>query len=71
MSEKRQCPHVTSCPMFELFELKQVLQVWRTYYCEFTFEQCERYRRFSAGEKVPLNLLPNGKILDVAGGDKG
>ncbi len=60
------CPNVNGCPLFPLFKLKSSLGVWQTHYCESNFAACERYRLAQAGTRVPPNLLPNGKTLDLA-----
>ena len=59
------CPHVTSCPLYRLFTVRDSLRVWQIHYCDGRFDQCERLRLARAGEGVPQNLLPNGKLLDL------
>ncbi len=59
------CDHVTTCPMYALFSVKESLRVWQIHYCNGRFENCERLRRARAGEGVPRDLLPNGKRLDA------
>ncbi len=59
------CARVSSCPLFKAFSMKSSLRVWQSYYCDGDFNRCERWRRVSAGEPVPANLLPNGRILEV------
>jgi hypothetical protein len=59
------CSHANTCPLFPLFSLKASLSVWQLHYCNGQFENCERLKRAKAGERVPPNLLPNGKSLDL------
>jgi hypothetical protein len=59
------CPHENGCPLFPLFRLKASLGVWRTQYCDGDHTACARYRLSHAGNRVPSNLLPNGKSLEL------
>jgi hypothetical protein len=40
------------------------LRVWESFYCEGSFERCERYRLHQSGREIPGRLLPNGRLLD-------
>lgn len=68
MSEPKVCPHSYSCQMYELFQLQGALNVWKMNYCRGDFERCARYKKAEAGEAPPVNLMPNGKMLNRAGG---
>jgi hypothetical protein len=57
------CENVEGCPLFPLFSIKSSLALWKTYYCEADYSRCARLRLRAAGELVPPNLLPNGKLL--------
>jgi hypothetical protein len=57
------CPHMTSCELYGLFQLTAALRVWQVNYCESEFEKCVRYQKVCDGGLVPINLLPNGKML--------
>jgi hypothetical protein len=59
------CPHLSSCPLFPLFTMKASLSVWQVHYCKGQFESCSRLKLSKAGQRVPPNLLPNGKTLDL------
>ncbi len=59
------CPRVSTCPLFKQFSLKSSLKVWQQYYCEGDFGRCERWKLVSSNQPVPLDLLPNGKHLNV------
>ena len=61
------CPNTQGCPLFPLFRMKSYLGVWQTHYCENAFETCARYQLAQQGVRVPPNLLPNGKELNLAG----
>lgn len=59
------CTHKDSCALFPVISLSSALKIWQTFYCDGKFETCLRYQRSLKGEKVPPNLLPNGKELDL------
>ncbi|HSM92366.1 MAG TPA: hypothetical protein VLT47_05710 [Anaeromyxobacteraceae bacterium] len=59
------CPRIDSCPLFKQFQMKAALRVWQGYYCEGDQTRCERWKLVSANKPVPMNLLPNGRTLDV------
>ncbi len=59
------CPRVGTCPLFKQFTMKSSLNVWKAYYCEGDHGRCERWKLVAANQAVPLDLLPNGKHLDV------
>jgi hypothetical protein len=59
------CPRVVSCPLFAQFKVKSSLKVWQSFFCEGTFEKCERYKLVSEGKVCAPNLLPNGRLLEV------
>ena len=64
------CSHKDSCAMFPIISLSSALKIWQTFYCDGQHETCLRYQRSLKGEKVPPNLLPNGKALDLVVEDK-
>jgi hypothetical protein len=39
------------------------LRIWQSLYCEAAWERCERRRRLEAGECVPANFLPDGRVF--------
>jgi hypothetical protein len=59
------CARISTCPLFKAFSMKSSLRVWQSYYCEGEFNRCERWKRVAAGQPVPANLLPNGRLLEV------
>ncbi len=63
------CPNQRTCPLFPLFKVDSLLAVWKTYFCESSFEQCERFKRSSTGQSVPDTLLPNGNSLSLKATD--
>lgn len=62
------CTHKDSCALFPVISLNSALQIWQTFYCDGKHETCLRFQRSAQGQKVPANLLPNGKLLDLAAG---
>ncbi len=64
------CPNLSSCPLYPLFTLKSSLGVWQTHYCSAGYVACARYKLMQAGTRVPPNLLPNGKTLEVSGASR-
>lgn len=59
------CTRINSCPLFKQFSIKASLLVWTARYCESDFARCERLKLAVEGKPVPLNLLPNGRMLAV------
>ncbi|MBK9518310.1 MAG: hypothetical protein IPO09_13360 [Anaeromyxobacter sp.] len=59
------CPRVSACPLFAQFTVKASLRLWQAYYCDGSFDRCERYQLAATAKPVPSNLLPNGRLLDV------
>ena len=57
------CPHIKSCELYPLFRSDGLLLIWKMKYCDAAFSDCARFKRSCAAEKVPANLLPNGKYL--------
>ena len=56
------CPHANSCPLFP--KLVASLSFWRQEYCDNEkHKSCARFQKSTAGEAVPITLLPNGKDL--------
>jgi hypothetical protein len=49
--------------MYELFSASHTVRVWKALYCEADFTKCERHKRSQRKEDVPINLLPNGKVI--------
>jgi hypothetical protein len=64
------CTHKDTCALFPVISLSSALKIWQTFYCDSQHENCLRYQRSLKGEKVPPNLLPNGKVLDLRVEDK-
>jgi len=62
------CPHERSCDLFPLIEREQALRLWRDLYCERSHQRCTRFRLAQAGVTPAPELLPNGQILEAAGG---
>lgn len=62
------CTHKDSCALFPVISLNSALQIWQTFYCDGKHETCQRFQRSAQGQKVPANLLPNGKLLDLVEG---
>jgi hypothetical protein len=58
------CAHATTCPLYALFAAQEPLRVWQIHFCDGRFEECARLKRARAGQDVPRNLLPNGKLLE-------
>jgi len=60
------CSHMATCPLFAKFKMKASLRIWQDFFCQGQFETCARFKLAKAGTRVPPNLLPNGKTLDLA-----
>ena len=61
----RQCALMGTCELSRRFR-PDARNVWKTFYCAANFARCARYQRSAAGEAVPANLLPNGKVLHAS-----
>lgn len=70
VSSRPVCPHASSCSLFPRFAMRASLGVWAALYCESKFESCARYQAANERVAIPDLLLPNGKVLRVAGGEK-
>ena len=57
------CSRVSECPLFKVFTMNASLKLWKTLYCEAQFARCERFKLAGTGQRVPGNLLPNGRTL--------
>jgi len=62
------CARQDVCPLFTVLAMGPALPLWRALYCDEKPERCERLRRTQTGETPPLNLLPNGKLLNLSQG---
>lgn len=60
------CDRMEKCSLFQHFALKSSLTVWTSSYCKGDFSRCERFKLATAGQQIPSNLLPNGKMLHVS-----
>ena len=59
------CSRMGGCPLFKQFSIKASLAVWTARYCESDFARCARLQLATEGKPIPLNLLPNGRMLGV------
>jgi hypothetical protein len=66
----KDCPNVSGCEMYSLFRLAGTLATWKINYCNADYERCERYKLSSLGRSVPINLMPNGSLLQIRGAAK-
>ncbi len=57
------CPHLERCSLRQSIGMRAALGVWQSFYCEGSFERCERFKLAGAGLDVPARLLPNGRLL--------
>jgi len=62
-TERKVCPYESTCPMFAMFKLAGTLRVWQDNYCYADFTRCERFQRSQLGQRVPRELMPNGRML--------
>lgn len=60
------CPHVESCALYPQFSLDALLRYWKSSYCQADHARCARFRLSSAGEPVPVTLLPSGRHISAA-----
>jgi hypothetical protein len=64
------CSHSTACPLFAQFQLNTTLRSWKIMYCDSDTRSrnCHRFKLSESGHAVPLNLLPNGTMLEIDAG---
>lgn len=58
------CPNMNKCALFPRFSVEAALKIWQSYYCNRNFSTCERYKKLTAGQTVPDNLLPDGRTMN-------
>ncbi len=64
IGERKTCPFIKGCPFFNKYATKYPnLVSMAKIYCENFPTYCKRYQLRNAGQKVPVNLLPNGEFL--------
>jgi hypothetical protein len=56
------CQYIEGCPVYAYF-CRAAEMIYRAVYCERSFRESARYRLRTAGESVPINLLPQGTKL--------
>jgi hypothetical protein len=39
------------------------LRIWQSLYCDADWERCVRRKCIEAGDAMPPNLLPDGRVL--------
>ncbi len=62
--DKRACEFLSGCPFFNKYAAKYPnLTSLAEIYCKAFPSYCKRYQLRMAGQKVPINLLPNGDFL--------
>jgi DNA-binding response OmpR family regulator len=63
LAEGRKCSYLASCPFFEVMGSPADSAILREQYCRGDYRECERYRRKSSGQSVPINMHPDGSCL--------
>jgi hypothetical protein len=62
--DKKVCEFLSGCPFFNKYAPKYPnLASLAEIYCKAFPHYCKRYQLRIAGQKVPINLLPNGDFL--------
>lgn len=64
-AEDHRCPHAVLCALFPRFTSSVALKTWQVLYCEADYSRCVRYQASLRGEEPPIDLLPNGKTLEL------
>ena len=58
-----ECAYTSRCPLYAVFQIKPILEMWKNKYCKLDPEKCHRYKGIAKGELIPSNMLPNGELL--------
>ena len=59
------CARISGCPLYKAFAMKSSLRVWKTYYARATSTGASGSRSRTRARRVPPNMLPNGRMLEV------
>jgi hypothetical protein len=59
------CNRTSICPLFTVPAMSRALPLWRGRYCDEKPELCHRLRLLNSGAIPPINMLPNGKLLEI------
>ena len=54
---------MNGCAMYSLFTYSGTLGAWKVRYCTADYLRCARYQRATVNQHVPVNLMPNGVLL--------
>lgn len=69
-ASEQSCPNVDKCPMFPMFTLKSILEIYKRSFCHSDYRSCRRYQTMMAGTRPPAELLPDGQKLSVIDDEK-
>jgi len=59
-----ECPHLSTCVIFERFRVDGNKSVWISSYCRGPMQaDCARKKLRDTGKPVPITMLPNGQNL--------
>jgi hypothetical protein len=57
------CIHLNGCPIFEQLQSEHTRELILSLYCYHNYHNCQRLHKFESGDKVLLNLMPDGVSL--------
>jgi len=60
-----ECPNLATCPIYARFKTEALKNIYIRMYCTTKFDNCKRKQIKDRGEKVPPDLLTDGKVLDA------
>lgn len=59
------CEFLSGCPIFKKYEHEWLPKDWIIGgYCKGRHDKCQRKQMRAKGEIPPINMLPNGSLLD-------
>jgi hypothetical protein len=64
------CRRTNVCPLFTVPAMRLALPLWRGRYCDERPELCQRLQLLESGAIPPMNMLPNGKLMEVQTGPR-
>ncbi len=66
IKKEKVCENISKCPMFRHFEVQQFdafVRISNAFCTSKNYPKCQRYQLKKSGQKVPDDLMPDGKFI--------